>query len=510
MNCTRHIQFPITSICIAPHQCQCQRKLCIDCQYEHGVDIKYTIPTHRFQDLVIKQLQDSKIDQTFEFTEQRKNFLMILSQTESMLKNTWQHLQESIKQIYDTIEMQDKSYLKIMNKDFNPTDFSNTDLEKLVQIVQGKIQNEWKVQKDFYLQKLLKVKDWWEKEIKAVNEKLMKEMDQNLSLNFNLKQQQNEQKSQSQVNLKPFSYEIIQANSIKQQEYCMAVAINKDCSIVAASCYQLIKIYDFNQGMMKQNQVLNQHQSDVATLNFMKQSNQLISGDNGSILIWTYNNDNSWICSQNIKGHSDWIRCIILDNNEDLFISSSDDKTIKFWVKKNEWICQQTIQDHSSCVQQLSLNEQQNQVISCGEDSLILIIEQSQPNKNWIVKQKIQVDCCGLRLCFINNNLFTFQPAYGNMMYVYEMNSVNITINQGNEVGWLFPQQFIKKRQLLVNKHDKYVNLIRFTENSQFKVEQSIQFEKNHIFGQLSDDGEYLITWDETSKEIQIRRFKQQ
>ncbi|CAD8211471.1 unnamed protein product [Paramecium pentaurelia] len=135
-------------------------------------------------------------------------------------------------------------------------------------------------------------------------------------------QQQNEQKSQSQVNLKPFSYEIIQASSIKQQEYCYAVAINKDCSFVAAVCNKLIQIYDFKQGMIKQNQVLNQHQSDVTTLNFMKQSNQLISGDHGSILIWTYNNDNSWICSQNIKCHSGYIRCIILNNNEDLFISS--------------------------------------------------------------------------------------------------------------------------------------------------------------------------------------------
>ncbi|CAD8118943.1 unnamed protein product [Paramecium primaurelia] len=458
------------------------------------------------------------MDLNSEFTEQRKNILMILSQTENMLKNTWQHLQESIKQIYDTIEMQDKSYLKIVNKDFDPTDFSNTDLEKLVQIVQGKILNEWKAQKDFQLQQLLKVKDWWEKEIKTFNEKLMKEMNENLSFNFKLKQQQNEQKSQSQLNFKPFSYEIILANSIKQQESCNAVAINKDCSIVAAGCNKLIKIYDFKQGMLILNQVLNEHKNDAVILNFMKQSNQLISGDNGSILIWTHNNNNSWICSQTIKGHNYWIRCIILNNNEDLLISSSDDKTIKFWVKKNEWIYQQQIKDHSSCVNQLSLNEQQNQVISCGDDRMILVIEQSQPNNNWIVKQKIQVDCYGYRLCFTNDNLFTFQPKKGNMMYVYEMNSVSqqfirskdIIINQGNEGCLLFPQQFNKQKQLLVNKHDKYVNLIRFTENSQFKVEQSIQFGTSSLVVQLSDDGEYLITWDQKSNEIQIRRFKQE
>ncbi|CAD8115343.1 unnamed protein product [Paramecium primaurelia] len=518
MNCIRHIQFPITSICIAPHQCKCQRKLCIDCQYEHGVDIKYTIPTHRFQDMVIKQLNESKIDQTSEFTQQRKNFLMILFQTETMLKNTWQQVQESIQKIYDTIKIQDQSYLEIMNKNFNPTDLSDTDLEKLVLIVQGKYLNEWKAQKDSYLQKLSKAKDWWEKEIKAFNEKLKNEIKEQLPSDIIGKQQKNEMKCLSQVNVKPFSYQIIEANSIKQQEYCFAVAINKDCSIVAAGCNQLIKIYEFQQGMLKLNQVLNQHKSHVGTLNFMKQQNQLISGDQGSILIWQYNNNNSWICSQTINGHSDWISCIILNNNEDLFISSSDDTTIKFWVKKNEWICQQTITDHSSYVYQLSLNEQQNQVISCGNDRLILVIEQLEPNKNWIVKQKIQVNCIGYRLCFINNNLFTFQPINGNLMYVYEMNSVSkqftkskdITINQGSECCQLFPQQLIKQKQLVVNKHCEYVHLIRFTENAEFKVEQSIQFGTNYIFGSLSDDGQYLITWDKTSYQIQIRKFKEQ
>ncbi|CAD8213113.1 unnamed protein product [Paramecium pentaurelia] len=232
----------------------------------------------------------------------------------------------------------------------------------------------------------------------------------------------------SQVNVKAFSYQIIEANSIKQQEYCWAVAINKDCSIVAAGCNKLIKIYEFQQGMLKLNQVLNQHKNNVFTLIFMKQQNQLISGDQRLILI----------CN--------WIRCIILNNNEDLFISSSDDKTIKFWVKKNQWIFQQSITDHSSYVNQLSLNEQQNQVISCGYDGLILVIEQSETNKKWIVKQKIQVDSIGYRLCFINNNLFTFQPINGNLMYLYQINSVSkqftkskdITINQGNEGSEFF------------------------------------------------------------------------
>ncbi|CAD8215262.1 unnamed protein product [Paramecium octaurelia] len=339
---------------------------------------------------------------------------------------------------------------------------------------------------------------------------------------FQQQQQQHQQSliiQQQQSNLKPFTYQIIKEHSIKQSEFCLAIAFNKDSSIVATGCNEQIKIYEFKQGMLKLIQVLNQHNQYVNTLNFMKKSNQIISGDqSGSILIWSSNNNTQWNCSQTIKGHINWVNCLILNYNEDIFISSSQDKTIKFWIKQNEWICQQTITDHTSYVYQISLNEQQNKLISCGADKKILVIEYSEQSQKWIVIQKINVECYGIRICFINNNLFTFQPIQGNLMHVYEMNSVSkqflktkdIDVNQGQEGYTLFPQQFIKQKQLLVNKHDKYVNFIRITQKDQFKLEQSIQFGHNLLFGQLSDDGQYFITWDRSNNEIQIRTYIEQ
>ncbi|CAD8214466.1 unnamed protein product [Paramecium octaurelia] len=251
---------------------------------------------------------------------------------------------------------------------------------------------------------------------------------------------------------------------------------------------------------MKQIQILNQHKNNVSTINFMNKSNQLISGDNGgSIVIWSRYNSNQWNSSQIIKGHSNYIHCLILNINEDLFISSSGDKTIKFWIIQNEWICQQTITDHTSYVCQLSLNEQQDKLISCGGDKTILVFEYSEQNKRWIVIQNIKVDQHGYRLCFINNDQFTFQPYNGNLMDVYESKQFtitkHITINQGPDSWHLFPQQFFNQKQILVNKHEKCINLIRKTENNEFKLEQSIQFNNNCLFGQLSDDGQYLYAY---------------
>ncbi|CAD8117247.1 unnamed protein product [Paramecium primaurelia] len=251
----------------------------------------------------------------------------------------------------------------------------------------------------------------------------------------------------------------------------------------------------------------------------MKQSTQFISGSNDSqIIIWCMDQHSQWICSQKLNEHEDWIKCLLLNNNEDIMISGSDDNTIKFWKKQNEWICSQTINDHTSEVYGLSLNEKQNRVISCGRDKLILIIEQSSQDQKWNVIQKITVEEWGIRLCFIDDNVFTFQPRLQEQMHVYEMNSTNKQYSKTKEIDvkcgkdscrYYFPQQYIKSKCLLVNKNGFNVNLIRKNQNGDFITQQSIQFGDCNIFGQMSEDGEYLITWDAKSKEIKIRKYHQ-
>ncbi|CAD8157759.1 unnamed protein product [Paramecium pentaurelia] len=139
---------------MAPHKYQCYRKLCLECLFEHEVDIKQTVPLKKFQEMVIMRLKEYKIDQTSELTKQKMNFKLILSQTQIMLMKIWEELQESIQQIYDIIEIEDKSYIKIINHNINPAEFSNTDLEKL---------------------KLEKLKNFLDQKVKNFCEKLKKE-----------------------------------------------------------------------------------------------------------------------------------------------------------------------------------------------------------------------------------------------------------------------------------------------------------------------------------------------
>ncbi|CAD8163695.1 unnamed protein product [Paramecium octaurelia] len=322
--------------------------------------------------------------------------------------------------------------------------------------------------------------------------------------------QQSPQQIQNQ-----FQYEQLQ-NSIKQQEPCVAIATNSDCSIVVAGCKTEIKVFEFKQDILTQAQLLSEHTKGVCTLNFMKKSNQFISGsDDNLIIIWSMNQSNQWVCQQKLNEHTKGIYCLVLNNNEDLIISGSCDKTIKFWMNKNGWLCQQTITDHTGTIYGLSLNQQQNKVISCGYDKQILIIEQSQQDSQWIVIQKIKVETNGSRLCFINDNVFTFQPDSSEQMHVYEINDTNkqylktkdVLVKYSKDGYSLFPQQHIKSKWLLVNKNGIYVNLIKTNENQEFSIQQSIQFGSAYLFGHLSDDGQFLMTWDDISKEIQIRKY---
>ncbi|CAD8194484.1 unnamed protein product [Paramecium pentaurelia] len=436
---------------------------------------------------IIQNMQQA-IDESFNRIDAQLD--QILNDKFNFIQISPSQLQSDLPKINTLIQFQNQDYQKQINQEV--TSLIKTNIQKVFQ------------KKDQYYQNQQK-----ENQIKWENQ--IQEKDQQ----FINKQTIQQSSISTQFNLKPFTYQLIQQNSIKQYERCFAIAVNQDCSILVAGCSNQIKVFEFQQAIMKQVQLLSEHSNDVATLNFMKRSDQFISGsDDKQIIIWKRNQNNSWISQQKLNGHTSYIRCLIINNNEDLIVSGSYDNTIKFWQKQNEWICSQTITDHNDGVYGLSLNEQQNRVISCGNDQFILVIEEQ--NKQWIVIQKITVETRGFRLCYIDNNTFTFQPNGKEYMHVFEMNSTNKQYTKtkdipvkGSSDHYFFPQQYIKSKCILVNKNASNVNLIRKKQNGEFIIEQSIDFGTGTIFGYMTDDGQYLITWDYQTKEYQIRKYQE-
>ncbi|CAD8108060.1 unnamed protein product [Paramecium primaurelia] len=456
----------------------------------------------------LKEEYQKKVDQCLESLQQAvdKSFNKIVAQLDQLLNDETQ--------FYNVIPTQLKDDLPKFNSSrllkFQDDDFPKQIYQEVTLLIKSNIQNQVKDKEQYYQMEIQNNQIMWEQIIQQKD--------------YQIQQLQNTQSTQTiqqpstslsnQSNLKPFTYQLIKENSIKQNEHCYAIAINKDCSMLVAGSQNQIKYFEFKQGVLKQVEILSEHENNVSTLNFMNKSDQFISGsDDKSIIIWTRNHKNSWICQQKLKEHTSSIRCLVLNNNEDLIVSGGLDKMIRFWQKQDEWLCYQTITDHTERVLGLSLSEQQNRVISCGYDNLILVIELSEQNKQWMVIQKITVES-GYRLCFIDNNTFTFYPSWYECIHVFEINNANqqyiktkdIQVKGGSD-DFLFPSQYIQSKCILVNKNAQDVSLIRKKQNGEFIVEQSIQFGTRDIYGCMTDDGQYLITWDKKSNEFQIRQF---
>ncbi|CAD8214733.1 unnamed protein product [Paramecium octaurelia] len=319
---------------------------------------------------------------------------------------------------------------------------------------------------------------------------------------------------QSQEQKKVVKYQLLQQCSIKQVEICYALSINKDSSLVIAACRKRILIFQLNNGQLIIIQTIhNQHTGDVYCLTFFKKSNSFLSGSyDQSIKIWERKTRTlQWTCQQNLDLHTSSIFCLIYSRKEDLIISGSADNTIIFWGLDKQWMRKQVIKDHTNTVYGLSLNESSNILVSTGRDNKILVIKLE--NDIWSVCQTITNDDFGLRICFINNGAFCFQPRNLNKLDIYVLNNGQYTktkevqVLNGEDCESLFPQQFIKQKQLLVSKNGSNLNFISVNPNSELTLDFSIDFNCKRLYGTLSNDGEYLITWDEKQKEIQVRKY---
>ncbi|CAK61925.1 unnamed protein product (macronuclear) [Paramecium tetraurelia] len=294
-----------------------------------------------------------------------------------------------------------------------------------------------------------------------------------------------------------------------------------------------IQIFQFQKAFLKKLTQIKKASEAISTLNFFEHNSNFIAGSfDSSIIIWPMNLTSTpkYITKLQEKYH--FVRCLAVLSSEDLVISGSHDHSIKFWsystsqtVSPYCWFQSQTITEHTSTVWGLSINEDENKLISCGEDKLILIIERTNKHQ-WIVKQKVYVENGGFRLSFINNDSFASQPhkdqrGSSNLdLYQFDV-STDLYVRTGNVpikgkgqyCRAYFPQLYIPSKQMILSKNGYYINLIRFTQSNQTladwecRLVQTINFDQHWIFGTVSRDGEYIITWDDESKAIQTRQL---
>lgn len=95
--------------------------------------------------MALGRLKELEPIQISEITKQRKAFKSMISQTEDTMKKIWETLLDSIKLTLDWIEKESLSLYNLVDENTDLAESSYTLIEKLVVIVQGKIDfNSWK------------------------------------------------------------------------------------------------------------------------------------------------------------------------------------------------------------------------------------------------------------------------------------------------------------------------------------------------------------------------------
>ncbi|CAD8206682.1 unnamed protein product [Paramecium octaurelia] len=320
-----------------------------------------------------------------------------------------------------------------------------------------------------------------------------------------------------------FSYEL-QSRLSYDSQLCLAIAINHNNQQVIASEYTFIKLFQFKDGVLRLLKTV-KNSGDIVTLNYFKKRSHFISGSYDSQLtIWSTNIQTSKYLVK-LSGCSDNINCLVIHPSEDLIICGSN--CIQFWSQDSEfaqhqqWVQFQNIENQIDRCFGLSINQNGNELVSCGSSNQILVMRGST-KQLWKIIQAISVENLGFRLTYISDRVFSFQPEKSNCLEIYSFNSLlgqyvkynDIQVKLSEDYCYeFFPSVYIPSKKIILSKNGRSIHIIKvFTQSEQqdvmqFKLQQSICFGTSSIFGTMSDNGEYLITWEYDIGQIQIRKY---
>ncbi|CAD8196866.1 unnamed protein product [Paramecium octaurelia] len=310
-----------------------------------------------------------------------------------------------------------------------------------------------------------------------------------------------------------FQYQIY--SQLKHKGWCQSMAFTKENSLLFAQFKTLIKVLCIHEGAMNQIRMLSSHKTFLTTITVLQQFNSLIStSEEGQIHVWSMVPIAKPLIIKKFDAPSSLVSCLLYNESYDVIITGSNNN-IKFWKNPMKWLLIQSIDDHKGAVWALSLNQDENKLISCGWDKMILITER-QKNEIWVVVQKVAVKDYGYRLCFLDDDYFLYQPIFQRSIGLFSIlnNGCKVEkiaekelVERHTECNAFFPMQFEKNKKIILNKIGDKIVILKVKGKEQIQIVQSINCNSHNIFGKMSDDGQFLVIWDESSNKLQIRKL---
>ncbi|CAD8178918.1 unnamed protein product [Paramecium octaurelia] len=324
------------------------------------------------------------------------------------------------------------------------------------------------------------------------------------------------------------NYKLI--SQTQQKEICTGIAINRDGSLIAASCNNDIKIWKFKDGILiDQKILLKGHESVVFCIIFSKKIDFFVSGGmDNSIRCWIDRNKKSWFSSHSWEGskaftqHSNSILCLLLNEKEDELLSSSSDHSIKIWnVKSGDNIIEYkySLNKHTNQVFQISLNSTDTEMVSCSEDRCIIIWSKNG-NNQWEFKYIINqdVDEYGLRINYCSDDTIIWCQNSKPIAQVFRLEngifqhkpdlSIKLKPFVDSEFGsdyCFFPSKYNSTTQTLILKQNKYIYRIKKSKNDSFYIDGDVIVNNAaSCYGTIQDDQKYIVIWNKESSQMQV------
>ncbi|CAD8196228.1 unnamed protein product [Paramecium pentaurelia] len=474
--CSKGHQLHVVTVVLDPKLIKNQRLLCTECLETTEIEAKVVglkIITQYIKDGQVKKME--RIENII--INQVKQIEQLLGAVNQLKSVVIQQLDQFITIIKDWIQ-------NLLSQGSQYAKFSFFEELDMIILKQNKIEINF----EKIINEIHKTNYSWNSKLhpkleyfnKFVEYNKCKELLSNMDLNsqkFSQSEQQNQIKVNPQQQPNQNQQQVLQLveiklklidQSIKQIIKCNAIVFDSSGSIMVSTEKNDIKVWSFLNGTIKLIKVLQGHSNWIQCLVYSKKQNSFISGSGDmSIRCWQQLDQTNWNSSLPYIYHRDFVRCILLNSNEDLLFSGGDDKQIIVWkadLNENKLKCLYSLDKHNNSVVALSLNQSEKYLVSCARDkNQIIIWERKNENKfefKYFVNQSIQ--SCGFKVKFIKENQFIWITGNKDIdqLYVFELKdgvfqenqekAIKLIQNQMTVDEYHFPITYNKEKNLIV------------------------------------------------------------
>jgi len=129
----------------------------------------------------------------------------------------------------------------------------------------------------------------------------------------------------------------------------------------------------WNLGDGKCTNVFSGFTDTIHYLKIMPNGDQVcLTKDRSLIKLWSFHGQGMIKCLRFLRGHADFVVCMVFSHLGDLIVSGSSDRTIKIW-NFDDGTCLKTMEGHDSCVLCLEIMHSGEHLISGSRDFTIKI-----------------------------------------------------------------------------------------------------------------------------------------